>query len=116
MKRTARIVFVLIVIALVGNMPLFAEINDWDTTAPELWSEIPILHVAPFALRVGTETGPVDLPPWLPTPEADYKVLNLSSSIEVGNGAVGNVNALPRRWTLVPQRPRLSQAPGPVRS
>ena len=78
MKHTARIVFVLFVVALIGTLPLLAE----ETVVPfaEMMSPSP-------------EPAPVDLPPWLPTPEVDGKVLNLSASSEVGNVAVGNVNA-----------------------
>ena len=91
MKRTARIVFVLIAIALVGNLPLLA---DW-----------PIIALDPcvpehdyLALRTTTETGAVDLPPWLPAPEADFKMMN--SAIEVGNGSVGNVSTAATSMSL----------------
>ncbi len=83
MKHTAKIVLVLLAIALVGNLPLFAGNDDYGVT------------VVPFAemMSPSPEPAPVDLPPWLPTPEVDGKVLNLSTSSEIGNVAVGNVNA-----------------------
>ncbi len=88
MKRTARIVFVLLAIALVGNLPLLA---DWPILPGDLCG---VPEHDYLALRITTETGPVDLPPWLPTSEADYKVLNMSTAVEAGSGEVGNINAV----------------------
>ncbi len=91
MKRTARIVFVLLTVTFVGSLPLLAD-NSSDWPEWEMWHDYQIVEVGAFALRYDTEVGPVDLPPWLPAPEESFKVLNLSTSIEVGNGAAANVS------------------------
>ena len=92
MKRTARIVFVLLVVTIVGSLPLLA--GEYDSDSLVYWSEYPVVEVGPFALRYDTETGPVDLPPWLPAPEVTAKVLNLSTSVAIGNGSVGNLSTV----------------------
>ena len=82
MKRTARIVFVLLAIALVGNLPLFAGNEDYGVT------------VVPMAEMMSSspEPAPVDLPPWLPTPETGLIMPNPGTSVVVNTGSARNVS------------------------
>ena len=91
MKHTSRILILLLLVPLVGNLPLLAETEN---VLVSVWDEPPFPEVGAFGLRYETEVGPVDLPPWLPAPEVTAKVLNLSTSVAIGNGSVGNVSTV----------------------
>lgn len=86
MQRTARIVLVLLVVALIGNVTLLAESDTliWPEIAPELWNENRGPIIRNLALKGTTERGPIEPPPVIP-PDKEFKPLGLSPS-QVANG------------------------------
>ena len=86
MRRTVRIVLVLLLVSLLGNVALMAEneVFEWPQLAPELWNENQGPIIKDLALKGLTERGPIEPPPVVP-PGKKFKPLGLSPS-QIANG------------------------------
>ena len=110
MKRTIRIVLVLLMVSVAGNMALLAETNngDWPEIAPEIWNENQGPVIVALALKGIAEGGPIAPPPIRfppvkgiaplglnPSQAATAGLVNTTASSTPGNLDASSAQAIP---------------------
>jgi hypothetical protein len=108
-KRTVRIVLVLLFLTVAGNMALLAQSNhgDWPDIAPELWNENRGPVIVDLALKSSAEGGPIAPPPihppikgvmplgMNPSQAATAGLVNTTASSTPGNLDASSAQAIP---------------------